>query len=72
MTNEAFSNEFEFECWSENWCNRCIKDEMGRGKQDQFCPILSDVMLDNEVPKQWSDGTDDLRDRYHCSEFEGQ
>jgi hypothetical protein len=62
----AFSNGFEFDCWSANWCDRCIKDD----GESVFCPILSDVMLNNEVPPQWTPGTDDLRDRYHCSEFQ--
>jgi hypothetical protein len=66
----AFSNGFEFEMWEPNWCGRCIKDEMGGAPEGTFCPILSKVMLNNEVPPQWTPGTDDLRDRYHCSEFE--
>ena len=61
----AFSNGFEHESWAANWCNRCTKDD----GESVFCPILSDVFLTNEVPPQWSPGTDDLRDRYHCSEF---
>ena len=61
----AFSNGFEFESWSANWCDKCVKDD----GEIVFCPILSDVMLENVVPAQWSPGTNDLRDRYHCSEF---
>ena len=66
----AFSNGFEFEAWSEDWCNRCVKDGMGAGDEGQFCSLLTEVMASNEVPEQWSAGSDDLRDRYHCSEFE--
>lgn len=62
----AFSNGFEFDNWAPNWCFKCVKDDL----ESVFCPILSDVMLENEVPAQWGLGTDDLRDRYHCSEFE--
>lgn len=66
----AFSNGTEFEIWATEWCYRCTKDDLGRGELGTYCPILSDVMALNEVPEQWSLGTDDLRDRYHCSEFE--
>ena len=62
----AFSNSTEYEYWAPNWCEQCTKDDM----ESVFCPILSDVMLNNEVPPQWTPGTDDIRDRYHCSEFE--
>lgn len=64
----AFSNGFEYDMWAENWCVQCVKDE--DGDSGLGCPILAEVLLDNEVPPQWSPGTDDLRDRYHCSEFE--
>lgn len=66
----AFSNGFEYDHWVSNWCRRCAKDEIGKGPDSQFCAILSDVMADNKVPEQWTPGTDDLRDRYHCKEFE--
>ena len=64
----AFSNGFEHEAWSANWCDRCSKDQM----DGPFCPILDEVFMENTVPPQWSPGTDDLRDRYHCSEFEAE
>lgn len=63
----AFSNNFEFESWSPNWCGRCSKDGVD---QPPFCPILNVAFLENTVPAEWSAGTDDLRDRYHCSEFD--
>jgi hypothetical protein len=66
----AFSNGFEFESWELNWCGRCTKDYIGGAPADVFCPILTEVMLNNEVPPQWSPGTNDFRDRYHWSEFE--
>lgn len=64
----AFSSGFEFDSWSANWCWECVRDadaESGLG-----CPILAEVFIDNAAPRQWSPGTDDLCDRYHCSEFE--
>lgn len=67
----AFSNGFEFDCWSAGWCKMCIKDDSGEAAEGVYCPIVSGVMLNNEVPPEWSPGTDDLRDRYHCSQFEG-
>lgn len=62
----AFSNHTEYEYWAANWCNRCIHDD-GESKP---CEILNSVVFDNEVPPEWTPGTDDLRDRYHCSKFE--
>ncbi|OQW34490.1 MAG: hypothetical protein A4E20_10750 [Nitrospira sp. SG-bin2] len=67
-TETAFSNGFEYDEWADLWCYRCVKDDM----ESVFCPILNGVILNNEVPKEWSPGTDDLRDRYHCSEFEAE
>lgn len=66
----AFSNHTEFEYWSENWCGRCTKDDMGLAPEGTYCPILELPMCENRVPPEWSPGTDDLRDRYHCSGFE--
>ena len=63
----AFSNGFEYESWAANWCDRCVRD---RDAAYVGCPIMDEVFLENVVPKQWTPGTDDLRDRYHCSEFE--
>ena len=65
----AFSNGSEYDSWSVNWCRRCARDETGTAPDGVYCPILSNVMLENKVPKEWSKGRDDLRDRYHCSEF---
>ncbi|AER48023.1 hypothetical protein SEA_THREERNGTARJAY_171 [Mycobacterium phage ThreeRngTarjay] len=67
-TLTAFSNSTEFEIWSINWCGRCVRDE--HADSGFGCPILDTVYLENRVPPEWSEGTDDLRDRYHCSEFE--
>ncbi|MBB3752507.1 hypothetical protein FHT44_005019 [Mycolicibacterium sp. BK634] len=65
----AFSNGFEYDSWSANWCSKCAKDSLGLAPEGVYCPIISRVLLDNEVPPEWSSGSDDLRDRYHCSEF---
>lgn len=63
----AFSNGTEFDAWATNWCYRCVKDG---GNEPPFCPILNLLYLENKVPEEFSPGTDDLRDRYHCSEFD--
>ncbi|ASD50881.1 hypothetical protein PBI_LUCKY2013_171 [Mycobacterium phage Lucky2013] len=67
-TLTAFSNSTEFEVWSINWCGRCVRDEYA--DSGFGCPILDTIYLENRVPPEWSEGTDDPRDRYHCSEFE--
>lgn len=67
----AFSNGFEYDAWSASWCAMCLHDELGHAPEGTYCPILTDVMANNEVPAQWTPGTDDLRDRYHCSSYEG-
>lgn len=66
----AFSNGTEFDYWRPTHCDICIKDETGGAPEGTYCPILTQVFADNEVPPQWTPGTDDLRDQYHCSEFE--
>lgn len=68
----AFSNGSEFDAWEPNWCGKCVKDYIGLGNPEIQCPIITDVLLNNTVPEQWTPGTDDLRDRYHCTEFEGK
>lgn len=62
----AFSNHSEFEVWATDWCNACVKDD----GETLFCPILDAVFCDNVVPPEWSDGTNDLSDRYRCESFE--
>ena len=57
----AFSNGFEYDEWAGNWCNRCQREDT--------CPLLDRVIFLNEKPAEWTPGTDDLRDRYHCPEF---
>ena len=67
----AFSNGFEFDAWASTWCDLCVKDDRGYAPEGTFCKILTDCMATNVIPEQWNPGTDDLRDRYHCKEFEG-
>lgn len=57
----AFSNGFEWDCWSENWCQKC--------SLYGDCGILGEAFVEGTTPTEWTPGTDDLRDRYHCSEF---
>lgn len=59
----AFSNGFEFDSWAVNWCNRCALYG--------DCGILGEAFVTNDVPPEWTSGSDDLADRYHCSEFTG-
>jgi hypothetical protein len=65
----AFSNGSEYDAWTAHWCRKCARDEVGTAPEGTYCPILSDVIVENKVPPQWSPGTNDLHDRYHCSEF---
>lgn len=62
----AFSNGFEYDTWAERHCWKCRRDD----GESVFCPILDLALLENIVPPQWSEGSDDLRNRYVCSEFE--
>lgn len=66
----AFSNGSEYDAWSASWCRKCIHDDMGTAPGGTYCPIISSVQLTNQIPPQWSPGTDDLPDRYHCKEFQ--
>lgn len=61
----AFSNGFEWDAWSANWCDRCTKDEVLPG-----CRLLDVALVEERIPAEWSPGNDDLGDRYHCSEFQ--
>lgn len=63
MSSPPFSNGYEWDCWSSRWCMRCQREDV--------CPILDNVFLNEVVPPEWTPGTDDLYDRYHCSMFLG-
>jgi hypothetical protein len=42
---------------------------VGTAPEGRYCDILNKAIIENRVPPQWSPGTNDLHDRYHCSEF---
>lgn len=42
---------------------------MGTAPEGTFCHIVTEVMLQNKVPPEWSKGRDNLHDRYRCSSF---
>lgn len=61
----AFSNGFEWDCWSSAWCHKCKNDI------NEDCPIVLDVFINNEPPKEWTEVNEmGLADRYECSKFE--
>lgn len=79
----AFSNGFEGDNWTANWCDRCLRDApfrtMGKGSG---CPLLLIAMLGDRTPAEWMEqpwgqvqGAPEgvtappLGDRYHCIEF---
>ena len=67
----AFSNGTEFAIWSDQWCNRCVKDEAAR--HDDFengCPILAASYCEEEVPEWSEDPSVDGWPNVICSEFE--
>lgn len=57
----AFSNGFEFDCWSAIWCEECVHYE--------DCPLLL-VMLNEKTPAAWNEIDPLALNRYHCDEFE--
>jgi hypothetical protein len=65
----AFSNHSEYDAWASHWCAKCARDEIGTAPEGTHCPILNTAILENKVPPQWSPGSNDLHDRYHCSKF---
>ena len=62
-----FSNSTEFDIWASGWCYRCANDELGGAEEGILCPILCDVMANDDIPSQWTEG-DGIAD-YSCSEF---
>lgn len=69
---QAFSNGFEWDCWSSKWCHNCKRDEeFQKGTTDEGCSIIVEGMFEDEIPKQWVDERPgSLDDRYRCTEFE--
>lgn len=56
-----FSNGYEWDCWSANWCNIC--------KHNEDCSLILDAMM-GEKPNQWLDLRPGSLNRYDCTEFE--
>jgi hypothetical protein len=69
----AFSNGTEWECWSYNWCGRCLRDapfrNMGKGSG---CPLVLLAMCGEQTPAEWLEQpwgeNGPPLDRYHCIE----
>lgn len=58
-----FSNGTEFDCWSENWCQRC--------RHLDACPLLDVAFIEEKTPAQWQDWEPgSLGNQYTCTEFE--
>jgi hypothetical protein len=66
----AFSNGTEWECWSANWCDRCIHDKPARqGDEGNGCPLIL-IGFCGRTPLEWMEHERfSLGDRYHCIEF---
>jgi len=63
----AFSNGFDWDCWSDKWCQRCIHDD---GEVDKFCPLITVAIVDQKTPAEWMfEQPASLYDRYQCIEF---
>jgi hypothetical protein len=65
-----FSNGTEGECWTANWCGRCVHDKAFReGKASTGCDLML-IALCGKTPVEWmrQDGHR-LGDQYHCIEF---
>lgn len=65
-----FSNSTEGECWTANWCDRCVHDKAFReGKASTGCDLML-IALCGKTPAEWmrQDGFR-LGDQYHCIEF---
>jgi hypothetical protein len=60
----AFSNGYEWDCWSSKWCKRCINDI------NNDCPIIMNALMGNQ-PVEWVPSIENsLYDRYLCIQFE--
>lgn len=58
----AFSNGFEWDCWSAAWCNECVHED--------DCPLILVAML-GKTPVEWTEDEPlGLETRYVCQEFE--
>lgn len=74
LDKPAFSNGTEGECWTSNWCGRCIHDKPARqGRDGDGCPLIL-ISLCGKTPSEWieqpwGEKGPSLYDRYHCIEF---
>lgn len=67
----AFSNGTEWECWSYNWCDRCLVDAPFRNglKGARGCELIV-IALDGKTPAEWLEQERNvLGDQYHCINF---
>jgi hypothetical protein len=59
----AFSNGFEWDHWSANWCGRCVNDA------DEGCPLVLVAMM-GKTPAEWTPkDRSDLGEQYECTLF---
>ena len=66
----AFSNGYEWDCWSSKWCENCIHDDF---ETDKFCPLVTVAMLGDKTPAEWMfEKPLSLYDRYTCVEFQDE
>ena len=59
----AFSNGYEWDCWSSKWCDTCINDI------NQACPIVSYAIMGGQ-PTEWLPNVENsLYDKYTCTKY---
>ncbi len=58
----AFSNGTEWECWSANWCERCVYEET--------CPLVELALFTDETPAEWRFQEHNLGRKYVCTKFQ--
>lgn len=71
----AFSNGHEWDCWSGQWCERCVHDvDIDSGG----CPLVFLAMQGERTPAEWVPGPTgprgepSLPQRYRCTQFEAR
>lgn len=63
----AFSNGTEWDCWSSEWCERCV--------HEPDCPLITIAFCEDRTPAEWVEqghdekGLRGLHDPYGCLEF---
>lgn len=64
----AFSNGTEWDCWSANWCNRCVHDQ---NIDEGGCILILQALLDHGTPEEWvPDQPNSLGNQYICTKFQ--